>query len=135
MLNSYGKVFPTQPPSGRPVREEPSPQGRWEPHTDDEPDLENQVERKKSIGKHKQYSYTHALLAGGYIMRWLYVGFRIRVRVSLLAVALPAWLGIDWQLCAHGHCLSTAHTWLEALRLIPHTDCVMAHWLNNYVTM
>ena len=52
MLNSYGKVFPTQPPSGRPVREA-APQGpSWQRHID-EHDLENppdRPERKKSIG-------------------------------------------------------------------------------------
>ncbi|DBB00742.1 hypothetical protein WJX77_001794 [Trebouxia sp. C0004] len=50
VLNSYGKVFPTQPPSGRPVREAQPQQGSWEHHTD-QPDVENQVESKRSIGE------------------------------------------------------------------------------------
>lgn len=50
VLNSYGKVFPTQPPSGRPVREAQPQHGPWERHTD-QPDVENQVERKRSIGE------------------------------------------------------------------------------------
>lgn len=53
VLNSYGKVFPTQPPSGRPVREA-APQGpSWERHVDVH-DLENppdRLERKRSIGE------------------------------------------------------------------------------------
>ena len=52
VLNSYGKVFPTQPPSGRPVREA-VPQGpSWERHID-EHDPENppdRLERKNSVG-------------------------------------------------------------------------------------
>lgn len=53
VLNSYGKVFPTQPPSGRPVREA-SPRGpSWERHID-EHDLENppdRLGRKSDIGE------------------------------------------------------------------------------------
>ena len=52
VLNSYGKVFPTQPPSGRPVREAPTQGGSWEPHVD-EADVENPappLERKRSLG-------------------------------------------------------------------------------------
>ena len=56
VLNAYGKVFPTQPPSGRHVREDSSAStGRWERHTD-QPDIEapqwqsSTPTRKKSIG-------------------------------------------------------------------------------------
>ncbi|KAL0022300.1 hypothetical protein WJX79_007413 [Trebouxia sp. C0005] len=50
VLNAYGKVFPTQPPSGRPVREAQPQHGSWERHTD-QPDVENPVERKRGIGE------------------------------------------------------------------------------------
>lgn len=50
VLNSYGKVFPTQPPSGRPVREgPPPPDSQWERHND-EVDIENPMEERRSIG-------------------------------------------------------------------------------------
>ena len=52
VLNSYGKVFPTQPPSGRPVREAPTRGAPWERQVD-EADVENpaeRLERKRSIG-------------------------------------------------------------------------------------
>ena len=52
VLNSYGKVLPTQPPSGRPVGEAPLPGVSWERHVD-EHDVENSAEkpdRKQSIG-------------------------------------------------------------------------------------
>ena len=53
VLNSYGKVFPTQPPSGRPVREAPPGGSPWERHIDEQ-DVENpaeSLESKKSIGR------------------------------------------------------------------------------------
>lgn len=57
VLNAYGKVFPTQPPSGRHVREDSSASaGQWERHTD-QPDIEapqwqsSPPTRKKSIGE------------------------------------------------------------------------------------
>ena len=52
VLNAYGKVFPTQPPSGRPVREAARQGPSWERHVD-EHDPENppdKLERKKNIG-------------------------------------------------------------------------------------
>ena len=52
VLNSYAKVFPTEPPSGHPVRDS-SPQGPfWQPHVDefDTSTPSDRLERKKSIG-------------------------------------------------------------------------------------
>ena len=50
VLNSYGKVFPTQPPSGRSVREALGQAGPYAPHQD-EADIEAPPERKKHLGQ------------------------------------------------------------------------------------
>lgn len=59
VLNSYGKVFPTQPPSGRSVREARGlGAGPYQPHVDDsqagrqrEPDIEAPADRHKHLGE------------------------------------------------------------------------------------
>ena len=51
-MNSYGKVFPTQPPSGTSVREARGLAGPYRPHLDEAtPDIEAPPERKKHLGE------------------------------------------------------------------------------------
>ena len=51
-MNSYGKVFPTQPPSGRSVREARGQAGPYRPHVDEAAtDIEAPPERKKHLGE------------------------------------------------------------------------------------